>query len=64
MLISDLIAKLQKLHSEAGDLPVFFVTSSDYTYSVSSAYITHVDTQMALDHSDRLEVNQSVAILY
>jgi hypothetical protein len=64
MLISQMIEKLEKVKQEKGDLPVYFITSSEFTYSLTSAYTTTVDTQMAFDHSDDLEVNQPVVMIY
>lgn len=64
MLVSTLIEKLEQLKREKGDLQVCFITSSDFTYSLTSAYTTTVDTQMAFDHADDLEVNQPVVLIY
>lgn len=64
MLISQLIDKLEKMKRERGDLPVYFINSSDFTYSLTSAYATTVDTQMEFDHSDELKVNQPVVMIY
>ena len=64
MLISQLVEKLEQLKREKGDLPVYFINSSDFTYSLTSVYATTVDTQMEFDHSGDLEVNQPVVMIY
>lgn len=64
MLVSTLIKNLEQLKREKGDLPVYFINSSDFTYSLTAAYTTTVDTQMEFDHSHELKLNQPVVLIY
>ena len=62
MIISDLIQKLQKIRSEIGDIPIYFVDDNGYMLPLSGVSHDKVDEIDAEDHED-LKVGQPIAYI-